>query len=133
MLLCSQVSKHHATAQIEGGVVVLRELGSVNGTFVNGVPVRSQATLAPGDLVQISDFVLSFEAGRPEVVAPADLDEPTSTGLKPSLGEAIAHEGRLAEALTRRLRAEGLSREAMLRVVDAMVDLLAGGGPHANH
>lgn len=135
MLLCPRVSKHHATAQVTGGVVVLRDLASMNGTFVNGVQVRSQATLTHGDLVQIGDFVLSFDPGRPEPPAPAEVDEPTSTGLEPSLGEAIARERRLAGSLTRRLRAEGLSREAMLRVVDAMVDLLAAPGddPHENH
>jgi hypothetical protein len=34
------VSRHHAELRVEGGDVILVDLGSTNGTFVNGQPVK---------------------------------------------------------------------------------------------
>ena len=41
------VSRHHAELRVEDGEVVLVDLGSTNGTFVNGQPVR-RVTLNDG-------------------------------------------------------------------------------------
>ena len=123
MLLCSLVSKHHATAHVEGDAVVIRDLGSVNGTYVNGLPARQSVKLARGDRVHISDFELWF--ATPDSAGEAPEHRTIARPPAPSREEAATREAHLAEALTRRLRAESLSREAMLRVVDAMVDIIA--------
>ncbi len=135
MLLCPRVSKRHATVQLRDGVAWLRDLASKNGTYLNGVALRSPAPVGPGDIVQVGDFTFTVEVGGTPLRAepaphPADLDEPTSAGMELS-GEAAehAHERALAATLTRRLAAEGLSREAMLRVIDAMVDVVAEAPP----
>jgi hypothetical protein len=39
------VSRHHAELRVEDGQVVLVDLGSTNGTFVNGQPVRRVALI----------------------------------------------------------------------------------------
>ena len=46
------VSRNHATLTHEGGSAVLEDLGSTNGTLVNGRPVE-RATLSDGDVVQL--------------------------------------------------------------------------------
>ncbi len=53
-------SRHHARVSTRGGMLVIEDLGSVNGTFVNGHRVAS-APLNEGDVVTIgnSDFVVS--------------------------------------------------------------------------
>jgi pSer/pThr/pTyr-binding forkhead associated (FHA) protein len=55
------VSRKHAVIALEGGVYVLRDQGSSNGTCVNGQRV-TQATLQSGDTVQIGATKFRFEA-----------------------------------------------------------------------
>lgn len=54
------VSRHHAELHWEDGSVVLSDLGSTNGTRVNGVAVRRQRLL-DGDEVAVGTTVLHFE------------------------------------------------------------------------
>jgi len=46
---CPAVSRHHCELRIEGDQVVLRDLSSKNGTFVNGERVEAERTLRDGD------------------------------------------------------------------------------------
>lgn len=55
------VSRHHADI-ILGSDAVLRDLGSTNGTFVDGVQV-SQATLREGSIIQLGSTSLTFRSG----------------------------------------------------------------------
>jgi hypothetical protein len=55
------VSKHHAELRREGTGVVLVDLGSTNGSKVNGAGVRER-TLVDGDEITIGATVLRFEA-----------------------------------------------------------------------
>jgi hypothetical protein len=63
------VSRRHAEFHREGGVFMVRDVGSLNGTYVNRERVES-ATLSNGDEVQIGKFRLVFVCGpRPEETA----------------------------------------------------------------
>jgi Protein of unknown function (DUF3662)/FHA domain len=53
------VSRHHAELRIEDGQVVLVDLGSTNGTFVNGQPVR-RVVLTDGTRVTLGRTTLVF-------------------------------------------------------------------------
>lgn len=55
------VSRHHADLVWENGRHVLRDRGSANGTFVNGVRVEGARPLAPKDVVQIGTFRLTYD------------------------------------------------------------------------
>ncbi len=55
-----RASRHHAYIQREGTVFVIYDLGSANGTLVNGQRVQ-RAVLQPGDLIEIGDEVFRFE------------------------------------------------------------------------
>jgi pSer/pThr/pTyr-binding forkhead associated (FHA) protein len=48
-----QVSREHAMFLIDGDRVVIRDLGSHNGTYVNGAAVVGDITLSDDDLVSI--------------------------------------------------------------------------------
>jgi ABC transport system ATP-binding/permease protein len=53
------VSRHHATLNYQGGAQpVLADLGSTNGTYVNGQPLAGPRLLDPHDLVFLGGFVL---------------------------------------------------------------------------
>ncbi len=53
------VSRRHAEFRREGGQFVIQDVGSLNGTYVNGRPTE-RAVLRRGDEVQIGKFKLVF-------------------------------------------------------------------------
>jgi pSer/pThr/pTyr-binding forkhead associated (FHA) protein len=57
------VSRRHAEIVREGGHYVVRDVGSLNGTYLNRERVES-APLADGDELQIGTFKLVFLSGR---------------------------------------------------------------------
>jgi hypothetical protein len=66
MLEDEKVSRHHAQIQFEAGKYRVADLGSANGTFLNGGKISEPADLKPGDQVRIGDCVLvvkGFEMG----------------------------------------------------------------------
>ena len=57
----SFASSRHARLIPQGDVVVLEDLGSTNGTRLNGEPVAGPQPLHQGDRIQIGDSEFSFE------------------------------------------------------------------------
>jgi len=57
----SFASGRHARLDPQGEVVVLEDLGSTNGTFLNGEPLSGPQPLHPGDRIRIGDSEFSFE------------------------------------------------------------------------
>lgn len=51
-------SEFHARVGIQDGQVVVHDLGSTNGTYVNGRRVTSPTSLSRGDTVQIGKTIL---------------------------------------------------------------------------
>jgi len=56
------VSRHHARFLLEADLLTVEDLGSTNGTYVNGVR-RDRAALRPGDLVLIGKYHLAVARG----------------------------------------------------------------------
>ena len=54
------VSRHHCKIELQGKHLVLVDLGSQNGTKVNGKPIKSKP-LKAGDRLQIGKFEVVFE------------------------------------------------------------------------
>lgn len=54
------VSRRHARIRVEGERATIRDLGSKNGTLVNGEPVEGDRPLADGDEVQIGRAKMTF-------------------------------------------------------------------------
>ena len=57
----SFASTRHARLVPHGDVIVLEDLGSTNGTYLNDEPLRGPQPLHPGDRVRIGDSVFTFE------------------------------------------------------------------------
>jgi len=55
-LSCKTVSTVHAEITQVGRALVIRDLGSTNGTYVNGSPVQEPVVLAEDDLVQFANL-----------------------------------------------------------------------------
>ncbi len=67
------VSRRHCQFNIEDKILKLRDLGSRNGTFLNGKRIEEQ-TLKPGDSIKIGPVVFAMQIdGQPEqIVTPFD-------------------------------------------------------------
>lgn len=71
-LLDGSVSRQHATIRFEAPNFWLVDLGSANGTFVNGTALTSARALRHGDRLQFGKAVLIFEeSGAAAATAPA--------------------------------------------------------------
>ncbi len=57
----STVSRNHAEIICSGKQVTVKDTGSTNGTFVNGVQVHDSIELKPGDSVQFGSVRFRFE------------------------------------------------------------------------
>ena len=54
------VSRQHCLVHVTRESAVLRDLGSTNGTLVNGKRILAERILVPGDLLQIGPVVFEF-------------------------------------------------------------------------
>jgi len=68
------VSRRHATIVRHDGTWTLEDLGSANGTYLNGVKVTRPADVHRGDQIRCGTTLLVFGGGRPTEPA-VDLDE----------------------------------------------------------
>ena len=65
-LLIPGVSRYHAKLTFDGTSWKLRDLGSTNGTKVNGTPISGESMLNEGDTLGIGDQVLIFGTRLPK-------------------------------------------------------------------
>ena len=56
------VSRLHAVLQCYPGGWSIRDLGSANGTFVNGEPLAGERQLRPGDEIRVGGVSLVFRS-----------------------------------------------------------------------
>jgi ABC-2 type transport system ATP-binding protein len=75
-----EVSRRHASFSPAGAGLTVQDLGSTNGTHVNGQQITGTTTLSPGDRVKVGDTAIEVRivsepreevsAGRPTLVQP---------------------------------------------------------------
>jgi DNA-binding winged helix-turn-helix (wHTH) protein len=74
-----QVSRYHVKIRHEDGRYILEDLGSKNGTHLNGAPFQGTAPLQDGDEIQIALAVKLVFVGT-DATLPLTFDPPTKTG-----------------------------------------------------
>ena len=74
-----QVSRHHARITSEEGIYVLHDLGSKNGTHLNGARVHGSTNLRDGDEIQIALRVKLIFVGT-DATIPLTVEEPPAIG-----------------------------------------------------
>ena len=91
-----EVSRRHAVLRRSGGSVVVEDLDSTNGTFVNGERIRSPIAVGPGDQIRVGRTTLEIEpdqrADDTIVSTPPRPDQLRSTGAPSGAVPAEAHE-----------------------------------------
>ncbi len=75
------VSRRHCELDIEGDSLIIRDLKSKNGTFLNGSKIQDQTTAKHGDKLVVGplSFILQFDGKPVNSADSANLSE--STGL----------------------------------------------------
>jgi pSer/pThr/pTyr-binding forkhead associated (FHA) protein len=68
------VSSHHCEVLLRGSEVVVRDLNSTNGTFINGEKVTEQA-MKPGQILRLGQVELRLETEAPAAPAKKHLDQ----------------------------------------------------------
>ncbi|MEK7780978.1 MAG: FHA domain-containing protein [Verrucomicrobiota bacterium] len=69
----SSVSSHHCEILLRGSDVVVNDLNSTNGTFINGDKITGEAVLKPGQILRLGqiELRLEVEGAAPTPAAPS--------------------------------------------------------------
>ena len=124
------VSRRHAVVRLEGDRVTVEDLGSTNGTWVNGRRIEGPTHLGPGDVLQIGESIM--HVGATLAPPPAPVPFP-GTGPAPGLPigagampPASPFTGVSAAARSRPARRGPASRRALAGVLAVAVIVATG-------
>jgi pSer/pThr/pTyr-binding forkhead associated (FHA) protein len=78
------VSSHHAEIILRGPELLVRDIGSTNGTFINGDKI-TEAVLKPGQTLRFGQVELKIDDGKPASAPP-----PAAAGSAPAPAPAAA-------------------------------------------
>jgi|RhiMetdeSRZDD1v2_1073273.scaffolds.fasta_scaffold488527_2 pSer/pThr/pTyr-binding forkhead associated (FHA) protein len=88
-----QASRRHTRVTAEGDHALVEDLGSTNGTYLNGQPVEGQRTLRPGDRLRVGLTIFELRTAadvqrQPSAVIPV----PQVTKLSGDVLEPVSEE-----------------------------------------
>lgn len=65
----SSISSHHCELSSKGDDIVVKDLGSTNGTFINEVQLAAgkEGTVRPGQTLRLGQVELRYETGKRQV------------------------------------------------------------------
>src|SRR5277367_1496964 len=77
------VSSHHCEIYLRGNDVVVKDLNSTNGTFINNQQVTAESVLKPGQILRLGQVEIRLEApGAVPASAPPGTVAPLPAGAK---------------------------------------------------
>lgn len=59
----ASVSSHHAEVHLKGKEILVKDLGSTNGTFINGERL-TEGTVKPGQILRLGSIEMRLETGE---------------------------------------------------------------------
>jgi serine phosphatase RsbU (regulator of sigma subunit)/pSer/pThr/pTyr-binding forkhead associated (FHA) protein len=135
----ASVSRRHAEIVRRGDRFFIRDLGSRNGTLVNGRQVHELCEFGPGDRIEVGDIELSATAEAPSqrLVIPEGWHVDTSAQLRADrLLERRAHEEHGAQPLVALLAAAGqllVMPRSLPETCEEILDVIARAVPGSRH
>jgi pSer/pThr/pTyr-binding forkhead associated (FHA) protein len=69
------VSSHHCEVLVRGNDVVVRDLNSTNGTFINGEKVATESPIKPGQILRLGQIEMRLETDTPPASSKKPLDQ----------------------------------------------------------
>ena len=131
------LSRHHAEIRKKGAGFVVVDLGSKNGTQLNGARLSGEAPLEAGDVVTLGEHVLTLSiADATEEKDDSQIygtqiysaRELSDVGTKPVDAEGLARQNRVLSVLTKATR-ELLVHRPLAQLFDLVLDLLLEAVP----
>ncbi|HUB08944.1 MAG TPA: ATPase, T2SS/T4P/T4SS family [Myxococcales bacterium] len=99
VLAKGNVSKQHTKLVLRDGRIVVVDLKSTNGTFVNGKRIAGPLVVKAQDKIAIGDFTLAAEPAAAEAEADAEEEAPAEEENTGDEGEAPAEEAAAEEEM----------------------------------
>lgn len=62
-IMQASISSHHCEVLLRGDEVVIKDLNSTNGTFINGTQISGEAVLKPGQTLRLGQVELRLDTG----------------------------------------------------------------------
>lgn len=84
----ASVSSHHAEVVVKGDNVLIRDLNSTNGTFINGQQITTESPLKPGQTLRFGQIELRLELGAAPAGAAASAPAKPASAAKPAAAPA---------------------------------------------
>ena len=76
------VSSHHAEILLHGGDIIVKDLNSTNGTFINNEKI-SESVLRPGQTLRLGQVELKIDDGQPVAAPPPAAGAPAPAPAPP--------------------------------------------------
>lgn len=86
----ASVSSHHCELWLKGDDLIVRDLGSTNGSFINELQLAAEkeATLRPGQILRLGQVQLRFETGKKQTEASRQTVKLGDAGATAAVGGA---------------------------------------------
>jgi predicted component of type VI protein secretion system len=86
----ASVSSHHCEILLRGEDVVVKDLNSTNGTFINNQQITGEAVLKSGEVLRLGQVEMRLETGAPGAApAPPPSPKPAATPPKPRMESTL--------------------------------------------
>lgn len=82
------VSSHHCEILLRGNEVVVKDLNSTNGTFINNQQITTEGVLKPGQILRLGQVEMRLESGT-GAPAPAPVKKPMDSTMVISKGVSL--------------------------------------------
>lgn len=79
VLIDPEASRKHAQISFQAGRYVVEDLGSTNGTFVNGRQILTATTLNPGDVIEVGEMARILYQGPGGDISETVMRAPSSS------------------------------------------------------
>jgi hypothetical protein len=122
------VSRRHARVLLEEGELCVEDLGSTNGTFLNGAKVQGRVPLRPGDRIFIGSFEIEVLWFDGELPASGTFAGDPSDRATPSSGVAVV--GKLTGKVTKASRPDHweATTQRGLRPIESDLEAIESAG-----
>ncbi len=71
------ISSHHCEIHLRGSDIVVKDLDSTNGTFINGQQITGESVLKPGQILRLGQIEMRLESGEAAAAAGKKLPDQT--------------------------------------------------------
>jgi predicted component of type VI protein secretion system len=88
-LMDPEVSRRHAAIRDQGGSLAIEDLGSTNGTYVNGTRIAAVTVLNAGDEVRLGNTVWAIRSNAPAGATSAGAAPPAAAAPQVTAARAV--------------------------------------------